>query len=69
MFEVSDMRSWLMAGSTGTEEMKGTLTVYCSHQIIKKWFHKNDLSLNFRVVYDVFMSIIGMAFHKDGKRW
>ena len=25
MFEVSDMRSWLMAGSAGTEEMKGTL--------------------------------------------
>jgi len=64
MFEVSDMRSWLMAGSAGTEEMEGTLIV-----LVKKWFHKNDLSLDFRVVYDVFMTIIGMAFHKDGKQW
>ena len=27
MFEVSDMRSWLMAGSAGTEEMEGALIV------------------------------------------
>jgi len=40
-----------------------------SSKVVKKWFHKYDLSLDFKVVYDASMSIIGMAFHKDGKRW
>jgi len=56
-----------VAGSTGTKEMVDTLIVLIKRR--QKWFHKYDLSLDFKVVYDASMSIIGMAFHNDGKRW